>query len=110
MNTNGNAQNSQLPPDIRKVIDEVTKKLIDEGKLLEAGFAALRIVGIPENASDAQVRDMRNSYFAGAQHLFASLMSVLEAGQEATEKDLERVTLIFRELEAFTKSLREGTA
>jgi hypothetical protein len=39
--------------------------------------------------------------FFGAQHLFASLNSVLEEGEEPTEKDLRRMENIAAELIAF---------
>lgn len=89
--------------DRRKMIEEMSKRLVDQGKLIEAGFAAFRLLVIPENVSRQQLTDMRASFMAGAQHLFASITSILEPGTEPTEKDMERVELISKELERFAK-------
>lgn len=83
----------------QKLIDEITTKLVDEGKLIEAGFAALRVMCIAQNAPEAQVSDMRMAFMAGAQHLFSSIMNILEPGKEPTEKDMHRMQLISEELE-----------
>jgi hypothetical protein len=50
--------------------------------------------------------EMRNAYFAGAQHLFASMMSVMEEGAEPTEADMRRVSAINDELNAFIKAYK----
>jgi hypothetical protein len=60
--------------------------------------------------------EFSTTFCAGAQHLFGSIMSVLEPGDEPTDKDLQRMDLIHKELDAFIKdfSLRhtptKGTA
>ncbi len=56
-------------------IDELTKKLIDDGRLIEAGWQGLRIFALPQNASEIQVTEMRKAFFAGAQHLYTSTRS-----------------------------------
>jgi len=48
---------------------------------------------------------MRMAFFAGAQHLFASLMTVLEAGDDPTNNDMRRVDLIAKELDDFISQL-----
>lgn len=84
--------------DKQKVAIELTKKLADEGKLIEAGFAAMHVLML-ENASAAQVRDMRIAYMAGAEHLFRSITAVMDSGREPTSQDLKRMDLINEELE-----------
>ncbi len=41
------------------------------------------------------------AFFGGAQHLFASIMGILEPGAEPTDNDMHRLTLINNELEEF---------
>ena len=41
------------------------------------------------------------AFFGGAQHLFGSIMSILDPGHEPTERDMRRMDLIAHELEAF---------
>ena len=47
------------------------------------------------------LQEMRNAFFAGAQHMFCSLMTIMDADAEPTDKDLERMALIDAELRAF---------
>jgi hypothetical protein len=86
--------------------DEICRQLTDKGKLIEAGFAVLHYTSIPDGVSPYQVADMRYAFFAGAQHLFASLMSILEPGTEATEADVSRITIIQIELEEWVTRMK----
>ena len=92
-------------------IEKLTKDLTDKGLLIEAGFVALRHMAIVKDATDEQVDEMRSAFFAGAQHLFASIMSILDPGdEEPTENDLRRMSLISDELDRFLADykLRHG--
>lgn len=84
---------------------ELMKAAMDAGKIIEAGFVGLRILAIPANATPAQVQDMRMAFMAGAQHLFSSILCVLDPGTDATEADLRRMDLIHDELEAYRKEM-----
>ncbi len=86
---------------LRGVVDEVTKKLVDEGKIIEAGWVSLKMMTIPDDAPQVQLDEMRMAFFAGAQHLFGSIMSFLEKDEEPTEADLERMSKINDELNQF---------
>ena len=87
--------------DYERVIVEAEKEFVDKGKLIEAGWAGLRATWLPPDASPRQVKAMRYAFFAGAQHLFSSIMNVLEADQEPTDDDMRRMMLIAKELAAF---------
>jgi len=86
--------------------DNICRKLTDQGKLIEAGFIGLKFASIPADAPEIQVEEMRNAFFAGAQHLFSSIMGILEAGSEPTAKDLDRMELIARELDGFIEQFK----
>ena len=90
----------------RSYLEALSRKLADEGKLIEAGWVALRITMIPPGASAAQLDDMRLVYMAGAQHLFSSIMSMLDPGTDETPADLSRMDMINRELERFAEELK----
>ena len=79
------------------------RELVDKGKLIEAGFIGLRLAAIHEGAGKAQLEEMRNAFFAGAQHLFASIMSVMDDDREPTDADLARMGLIQAELAVFIR-------
>lgn len=87
--------------EFRAVHDALAKAAVDQGKLHEAGFLAMRAAIIPPTASEGQISDMRIAYMGGAQHLWSSILSVLEPDSEPTEKDMKRMSLIDAELRAF---------
>jgi hypothetical protein len=89
--------------DVSKVVAEITKQLSDSGKIIEAGFVSLRMMAMDKNAPEDQVTEMRMAFFAGAQHLFGSIMTMLDRDSEPTERDLRRMDLIDRELKDFIK-------
>lgn len=87
----------------KEVLDALVKKLIDEGKLIEAGFEAMMINAyqgghhIPPRTRN----EMRNVFFAGAQHLHGSIFQFLEGGEEPTENDMRRMDNVDKELKEF---------
>ena len=85
----------------RAYLERLSRELTDKGKLIEAGWLGLRIACELEDAPAIQLEEMRNAFFAGAQHLFSSIMTILEPDAEPTDKDLERLDLIDGELRAF---------
>lgn len=88
------------------VIERITKELVDRGKIIEAGWQGLRLLSIPADAPAIQLTEMRQAFFAGAQHLFASIVTMLEAGTEPTDVDLSRMTAIDVELREFLKDFK----
>jgi hypothetical protein len=100
---------------IRQAHDEVIKSLVDQGKLIEGGFAAYRAVMLPPEVSDGAVKIARMTYMSGAQHLFASIISALDPDKDPTAADLDRMSKISDELQTFVGELelylaRRGTS
>lgn len=83
------------------VLTGLSKELTDRGLLIEAGWVGLQAAAIPADAPQVQLDEMRNAFFAGAQHLFSSIMSILDPGSEPTDADLARMSLINDELGRF---------
>jgi len=94
---------SSKPGLSRAQLNELTRRLTKEGKLIEAGFSGLRAACIAADAPPEQLHEMRLAFFAGAQHLFVSIMSVLDPGSEPTDADMERMSNIDAELRAFSQ-------
>jgi hypothetical protein len=90
----------------RQFLEQLSRKLADDGKLIEAGWVGLRIAAVPLNAPAVQIEEMRNAFMAGAQHLFSSIMTIMEPDAEPTEADMRRMSLISDELEAFGEELK----
>lgn len=87
---------------------ELTKGLIERGKLIEAGFALYVMQALKSdvrNVSPHVLRDVRNAFMAGAEHVYSSIMTTLDPGEEPTEADMERLDLIDAEVEAIRADL-----
>lgn len=89
----------------REQLERLSKDLADHGKLIEAGFVGMRLTAIPLDAPEVQVDEMRKAFMAGAQHLFASIMTILDPGEEPTDADLRRIGLIDDELREYADKL-----
>jgi hypothetical protein len=90
--------------DFENIINGAAKKLADQGKLIEAGWAILRST-IDPAAPQVQIDEMRLAYMAGAQHLFTSMVNILDQDEEPTEADLKKMDLIAAELRAWEGEL-----
>lgn len=86
----------------RKLAEVLSGALTDEGKIIEAGWRGLKSMAIAPDAPQIQLDEMRMAFFAGAQHLFASILTVLDPGEGITDRDLKRMDRISEELAAFS--------
>lgn len=84
-----------------KLAGELSKRLMDEGKIIAAGWASFCHLCMPADALQIQVDEMRKAFFAGAQHLWGSLMTGLDPDAEPTVMDERRMELIDAELRDF---------
>lgn len=92
---------SSNPGMSRATLDALVAELTDQGFLIEAGFASLRAAAMPADTDPMVLRELRMAFFAGAQHLFASICQVMDPGDEPTAQDLARIQKIAEELERF---------
>lgn len=88
---------------VKAAHDSFVRQAMDQGKLIEAGWRAFRIVAVPRDASNHQLDLLRQGYYHGAQHLFASIMRGLDSEADPTDADMRRMSLINDELAAFEK-------
>jgi hypothetical protein len=89
-----------------KLIVGVTRGMADESKLIAIGWYGFDKHVIPSDASEQQRRDMCIAFFAGADHLYSSIMSMLDPGVEETPGDMRRMAAIHDELEKFRNLLK----
>lgn len=85
----------------QQLSDELAKTATDKGKLVEVGWIAMLAHVIPQGMEKEAVAMLRQSFFMGAQHLYASIMCILDPGREPTAQDMARMELIHNELEIF---------
>jgi len=89
---------------LEALMDKALAEWADKGKIIEGGWQAFLVSGGARLPADQQY-DMRRGYYMGAQHLYASIIRMLDPGSEPTERDLERMSKIHDELEAYHRSL-----
>lgn len=82
----------------RAAMDDLVRKLVDDGQLIRAGFISMRAMAIPRDAPQGQIDEMETAFMAGAQHLFGSIMSFLDDDDEPTDADMRRMDLVNKEL------------
>lgn len=85
----------------KEQIEKATKEFVDKGLLVEAGWIGFQIATIDPKASEAQLKDQRATFFAGAMHVFSSMMEMMSEDREPTEEDYARMTKLAKELELF---------
>jgi hypothetical protein len=85
----------------------VAKDLISKGLLIEGGWKIYESVACPPNTPAWQREEMRTCFFAGAQHLWASIQSTLDPEAEPTEMDMKRMELIDNELRQFYEQMKK---
>jgi len=90
---------------IQEAAKLLSKQLADKGSIIEGGWVGFKLVCGLQGAPVDQLAEMKKAFFAGASHLFSSIMCFLEPGTEPTDKDMDRITLIYEELQKFQKKL-----
>ena len=90
---------------LQLLANTLAKEFVDQGLLIEAGWAAFQVYVMEAKSPPLQVADMRMAFFAGAQHLWGSVMSVLSDDEEPTPEDEQRMALIDAELRSFAEKL-----
>jgi hypothetical protein len=101
--------NAERREAIGTVADQLAGHYVDRGLVIAIGFAAMIEAAYPawRQMPKDQIRELRAAFFGGAQHLFGSIMGILDPGTEPTERDLRRMDLIAHELEAFIEEFKQ---
>ena len=95
---------------IRAMAEQITGRAVDDGQIIALGFGAFIAIFWPNwrQMPYQQRDDLRAAFFAGAQHLFGSVMSFLEPGQEEpTERDMRRMSMVAHELDAWVEEYKQ---
>jgi len=78
-----------MTPEQQKIHDVLIKRASDNGLILELGWLACLDTMEPKAE---YANDLRLAYYAGAQHLFASIMVFMDEDHEPTKRDMDRMT------------------
>ena len=74
-------------------------------KLIAAGWESYLRNVVPADAPPIQVKETRQAFYAGAAILFEVLMKALDPGDEPTDRDLQRMADLQKELDEYGQSL-----
>ena len=96
--------------DIRRRAISMTEKLANAGRIIEGGWVGFTILAFPDTKAVTPIQyvEMRKAFYAGALHLFSSLLCIMDSEAEPTEADMNRMDLISNELKAFGAELEPG--
>ena len=85
----------------RALLERLSRALTEQGLLIEAGWVGYRLAVISPDAPAIQLEECKLAFFAGAQHLFSSIVTILDPGEEPTDADIHKMDLIDKELQKF---------
>jgi hypothetical protein len=84
---------------LEQAATDLTRVLTDKGKLIEAGFTAFAKFVISPDAPPIQLSEMRLAFMAGAEHVWSSMLNLLDEDKEPTADDMRRMEMIQREID-----------
>lgn len=82
-------------------LEQLARAAAERGMLVEAGWLSLRIAAYPVETPPEQLTELRAAFFAGAHHLFSSIIAMFDQGAEPTEADYAKMDMVDAELKAF---------
>lgn len=91
---------------VREVADRIARELTDQGLLIAAGWQVYRAMALQDVRQVSEIDRYRETFEAGAAHLFTAIMHILEAGTEETEADLRRMDSIWSEIKPIEDRMR----
>ena len=83
----------------------MSKRRLHNRQYIAQAFATYRNLAVPAAASDIQVRETRQAFFAGACFYHEFCMEKLSEGEEVTATDLRMMESFTLEVEAFGKEV-----
>lgn len=95
-----------MDPRQKQIADSLLRELSDRGQIIEGGWRGYELLSGLRDAPETQRKECRKAFFLGAQHLFSSVLGMLDPGTEATDLDLERMHKLDAELRMFLKELK----
>lgn len=84
-----------------QIAHNLFRELCDRGQIVEGGWRAYELLTGLSNAGKIQRDECRKAWFFGADHVFSSMLTMIDAGEEPTQNDLERMDKLDTELKNF---------
>lgn len=94
-------------PDLKALHDQILREFAAKGKVIEGGWRGLENIWGLIGSPPVQRSEMRKAFYAGAQHVFSSIMGLLDPGlDEPTEREMKVLDDIHKELDAFAVEMK----
>ena len=87
----------------RKLHETLAGSLMRQGLLMEVGWQVMREHYLPAEMTAEEFQRYRDTFYAGAQHLFFSLTAGIDVGNDITRDDMRKMQQINSELTSFTE-------
>ena len=81
----------------------LVRKLIDDAKLIKAGFAIFAATQLRPDAPAERVDELRVAFMAGAVHIWLGVAGIVEQSESIDKTERSRIDLIRRELTEWLK-------
>ena len=100
----------------RKAIERINRELIAQGKAIEAGWQAYRLIALRVDMPTSEQDQLKEAFFAGCQHVFGTFVHALSPDKTPLSDDNMRlIDNLFKELQSFSSDMqgkygRWGTA
>lgn len=86
--------------------EKILNSWADQGRVVEGGWRGLCAIWNLDGAPEVQKMEMRKAYYAGAQHVFGSIMGLMGRDQEEpSEREMKVLDDIHKELDAFAAEM-----
>jgi hypothetical protein len=95
--------------DFVRFVELAEQELVARGQIIEAGFSGFKLI-FEQNWSPETERLSRIAFYAGAQHLYVTLMRIMDQGIEPTEADMARMARVHDELARFEETILQPAA
>ena len=95
------------PEQLKRFTAEASKMLADQGLLIKAGWVGYHRMVLPPDTPQAQIDECRTAFMAGAQHVFSSILAIVDLDAEPTAADLRKMDLIDKELCDFAREMQQ---
>ncbi len=74
-------------------------------KHIEKAWEKYRLLAVPNDASETQVNETRQAFFAGASVLFNAILMHMSDDSEPTDRDMKLMTDINNEIASFGQEI-----
>lgn len=95
-----------MNPDAKELFSIMAKELLNQCKIVEGGFSGYKTHIFPSGLPPFQEEELRNAFFAGAQHLYGTMMAVFSEAGDPSDEDMRNMDAIHTELKEFIKSFK----